>query len=164
MVLDGDKVLVIEEITRKGILGFPAGGAEPEEFARETACRELYEEVGLIAQPQDLKLIALINRKKANKQGATLYGHCYIVERVVGTLTIDPKEVVQAFWVSIADLVEASEINHLKVSPYHNALAKHILNQCASSYSMTLPDIRQTPILYDPTDMMNVEFFYQKKE
>ena len=80
IVIKDDQVLVIEERTRKGILGFPAGGSDPGGFARETACRELYEEVGLSVQSENLKLIALINRKKANKQGANLIGHCFLVK------------------------------------------------------------------------------------
>lgn len=161
LVISDGKVLVIEERTRKGILGLPAGGAEPGEFARETASRELREEVGLIAQPQDLKLIALINRKRANKQGASLYGHCFIAEEATGSLEIDPREIFQAFWVSLTELAEASEIHGLQVSPYINAVARHILNGCHSSYSLQLPDIRQTPVAFDPNDLMNVEFFQQ---
>jgi 8-oxo-dGTP pyrophosphatase MutT (NUDIX family) len=162
VVYKDDKVLVMEEITRKGILGLPAGGAEPGEFVRETASRELFEEVGLIAKPEDLKLIALINRQKANRYHASLYGHCFIAETVEGTVKIDPREVVQAFWVSLSDLANSSEINGLKISPYINAIAKHIQNQCESSFAMILPDIRQTSIAFDPKDTMNVEFFHQK--
>lgn len=161
LVIKNGKILVVEERTRKGILGFPAGGAERGEFVRDTACRELFEEVGLIAQPQDLKLIALINRKKANKEGASIYGHGFIAEEVSGSLNLDQKEIIQAFWVPVKDLAEATEINHLKVSPYYNALARHIQSGCSHSYSLTLPDPRQTLVTYDPSDTMNVEFFQQ---
>ena len=162
MVLKDDKVLVVEEITRKGILGFPAGGAEPGEFARDVACRELREEVGLIVEPQDLKLIALINRLKVNKQGASLYGHCFVAIRTAGTINIDPKEIAQAFWIPLSELSEASEINGLKVNAYSNALAKHILNGCKTSFFATLPDPGQTPDSSPPIKLMNVEFFKQE--
>lgn len=161
IILKDDQVLVIEERTRKGILGFPAGGSDPGEFARETACRELHEEVGLSVQSENLKLIALINRKKANKQGANLIGHCFLAQKFIGELKIDPIEIVQAFWISLQALAEASEINSLKVPPYLNELAKHILNGCQSSYSCKLPDHRQTLMIVDPTDTMNVEFIHQ---
>lgn len=161
IVLKEDKVLVIEDRIRKGILGFPAGGSDPGEFARETACRELHEEVGLSVQSENLKLIALINRKKANKQGANLIGHCFLAQKFIGELKIDPIEIVQAFWISLQELAEASEINSLRVSPYLNELAKHILNGCQSSHSCKLPDHRQIPMMVDPTDTMNVEFIHQ---
>lgn len=161
MVIRGDKVLVVEERTRKGILGLPAGGAEPGEFVRETACRELWEETGLIAQPENLKLIALINRKNANQQGASLYGHCFITDSVKGNLNIDPKEIIQAFWVPIVNLAEATEVHNLNVNPYIRALAKHVLNGCNESYSLKLLDIRQSPVLFNSSDVMNVEFFQQ---
>lgn len=161
IVLKEGKVLVLEERTRRGILGFPAGGTERGEFARETAQRELYEEVGLHVQPEDLKLIALINRKNGNLEGANHLGHCYLTQNVAGEICLDPIEIVQAFWISVNDLAEASEIQGLKISPYMNALGGHILNGCRFSYSAQLLDIRQTLLVNDPLDYMNVEFFQQ---
>jgi len=161
VILKEDKILVIEEKTRRGQLGFPAGGSESGEFAKETAQRELYEETGLSVQPADLKLIALINRKRANEQGASLLDHCFLAENVSGKLHLDPVEIIQGFWVSVKDVAKSPEINGLKVSPYIKVLAKHILHGCSSSYSVVFPDNRQIPITIDPTDTMNVEFFHQ---
>lgn len=158
-VIKNGKVLVIEERTKKGILGLPAGGADPAEFVRETACRELCEETGLIVQPQDLKLIALVNRKNANKQGASLYGYCFITEDVQGSVKIDPKEVAQAFWIPITDLAKNSEIQNLKISPLISTLAKHILDGCHFSDSLKLPVIHQTTVFSDSKETMDVELF-----
>ena len=161
IVLKDGKVLVLEDRGRRGILGFPAGGTEKGEYARETAQRELFEEVGLRVQLEDLKLISLINRKNGNTEGANHFGHCYLTQNVTGEVCIDPVEIVQAFWISVHELAEASEIHGLKVPPYLNALGRHILNGCRSSYSTKLLDNRQTLIVSDPFDCMNVEFFQQ---
>lgn len=156
VIYDGN-ILMIEERTRQGILGFPGGGTDSGEFVRETACRELLEETGLIVQPDDLKLVALINRIKFNKEEASLFGHGFVAEIVNGSLDLDPVEIMGAFWVPIVELVQASEVNHLKVSPYINVLSKHIINGCASSYSLKLPDSSPT----NPSRTMNVEFIQQ---
>jgi ADP-ribose pyrophosphatase YjhB (NUDIX family) len=42
---------------------YPCGHKEGQESVEETACRELYEETGIIVKPEGLKLVVIENRR-----------------------------------------------------------------------------------------------------
>lgn len=164
MVLDQDKILVIEEKTRPGILGFPAGNADPNEFIKHTAVRELYEEVGLVAQPEQLKLIGLVNRLNVNPQGASSYTYCYLLlkEHASGEVAIDTNEIIRALWVPLDTLRSQATIEGLKVTPFINKLADHLYHRCAHTQQLTvIDDLQLTATTQDTRDIMYAELFAQ---
>ncbi len=164
LVQKNDTVLVIEEKTRRGLLGFPAGTAELQELPRETASRELKEEVNLCVLPQDLELFAMINRVKANRFKANSVNHYFLVDniKVSGELKPDGKEVRQAFYAPLQDIAEQKSIQGLSISPAVAALAKHLQSGRTKSYSQDFLDYRQlskSESCCDNTDIMTIEFF-----
>lgn len=164
LVRKGDLVLVIEEKTRKGLLGFPAGTSEPHELARATAARELYEEVGLTVDPRVLKLVALFNRTRVNRYGASSYNHYYVVDaaNVQGDINTQDSEIARALWVPLAEIAAQKTIDGLTVSPAIAALAQQVLDDNRRSHVEYFVDYRQLSKpenARDQKDTMVVEFF-----
>lgn len=164
IVLRNGKILAIEEKTRRGLLSFPGGTANPKEAIRTTAARELFEEVKLTVQPDALRLISLRNRLNCNKQGASEYNHLFLTTKADGEAVACPQEVEQVLWIPVTDLLEAKETHGLRSSPLIRELAKHIYTGAQKSYTLTMPDCRQWTAMRDPSDVMNVDFFQQDLE
>ena len=159
------EMLVIEEHTRRNRMSFPAGHVDPQEYARNAACRELREEVGLDVRPENLKLIALVNRIRANKDGASDYNHYYLAQTVDGSVNPDGREVLQACWVQASKLARGEKVNNLESNPIVKLLAQHITRGCRTSQRHVIPNYRrrETPswAQNDPQDVMYVELFAQ---
>lgn len=164
------EILVIEESKRRNKMSFPAGHVDPQEHSRHAACRELQEEVGLSVKPESLKLIALVNRLKANKQGASDYNHYYLaqIKDEDEKVKLDTKEVIQAHWAPVERLAQGEKIHNLASTPITKLLAKHIASGCKKSERYTIPNYRrqETPSWpqKDPEDVMHVELFQQNLE
>ncbi len=85
----------------RGQISFPGGGIEPEETPVDAALRELSEEVGIPSMcVQILGSLSSLYTPPSNSAIAPIVMWC--TEPI--ELTIDPTEVEEAFWVSLADL------------------------------------------------------------
>ncbi len=166
-----DEILIIEEKTRRGALGFPGGTANFREFPCITAARECKEEVNLNMNPNTLQLLAITNRICVNRYGANGAHYYYIIDSndTKGELEIDLIEIVRAFFVPLKDIAEQPSVEGLKVTPFYAALAKHILDGRIQSRSAMFNYDRQlseeeSMELYkkaadrDLRDIMTVEF------
>lgn len=153
------KVLIVEETTRKSILGFPAGSGELSEPARIIACREIFEEVSIKINPEKLLLIALVNRTPANKYGASGVDHCYLMLADEQEPSIDNKEIIHAYWVTIDEICTNEEIQGLAIHPLHKEIAQHIASKCSKSYFKEIPNFRKSN--NETNNILQVEFFQQ---
>ncbi len=166
LVQKDDTVLVVEEKTRRGLLGFPGGTTDFQELMRDTAVRELKEEVNLSAFPSELKLFAIRNRVKANRFNANSIDHYFTIDatQVNGELKPDGEEVIRAFYAPLQDIIDQKNIQGLAGTPSFAALAEHLQNGRERSYSQNFPDFRQLskPVeCRDNSDIMTIEFFAQ---
>jgi ADP-ribose pyrophosphatase YjhB (NUDIX family) len=167
LVLDGDNVLVVEEKTRKGLLGFPAGMTEPSELVRTTAARKLKEEVGYTANIDRPKLFAIMNRVKFNRYGASSYVHYFTINKneIDGELKIDDDKILRAFFVPLQDVAQKDSIEGLSNIAFMKDIASHLLNKCKNGGHKSYLDPRQTDRLkkgianIDESDTMTIEFF-----
>jgi ADP-ribose pyrophosphatase YjhB (NUDIX family) len=157
---------VIEEKTRKGTLEFPGGTTEVMELVRSSAARELQEEVNINVPENKLQLCAIANRVKANRFNANSVVYYYLVDSdfTTGIVQPDNKEVVQAFFVPLQDLIHKSEVDNLKVFPTIAAIAKHIYEGRKKTYMQNFLDYRQLSqpeAARDNNDIMTIEFLAQ---
>lgn len=88
VVHDDESVLVLDEPIpqHEGVLSLPGGHARPDEGPREAGVRELAEETGLRADPDDLRYLTILHVEAPT---VALYLVTYAVERadVAGDLT-----------------------------------------------------------------------------
>ena len=88
VVRDGARVLLLDEPIPQhdGVLSLPGGYARHDEHPSETAARELEEETGLRADPEDLRLLTVVH---AELEDVAFYFVTYAVDRdrVEGDLT-----------------------------------------------------------------------------
>lgn len=166
IIRKGDDVLVIEEKTRRGELCTPGGTTERQELVRTAAARELKEEVGLFVDSNDLILVAIVNRIKANKFNANNSTYYYIVDhnKVSGDFILNPNEVAQAFYAPLKDIAKQMPINGLNVPPATAAIAQHLLNKNTQSRHETVLDYRQAlkkECDKNLNDIMTIEFIAQ---
>jgi len=164
VVKKDDMVLVIEEKTRPGLLEFPAGSTELKELPRQTAVRELLEEVNLSVCPNDLELFAIVNKTRENRFNANAVHHCYTVnhDKISGILKPDNNEVTQAFYAPLQDIAKQKSIQGLSVSSKIAALAKHLKEDRIKSYSQNFLEARQLlkeKKFHDNNDIETIEFF-----
>lgn len=139
IIVDKDKnVLVIEDKGRKGKLGFPCGGGDEKELPRDTALREVEEEIGMSLDPNSLKLVAVANRiqeKEKTGYDRVMTGYYYVAPiKQKGSsvkLRLQESEIAQAFWVPLQQLLTARTICGLEVP----GLYQKILNEVFGSQS-----------------------------
>ena len=161
-----DTILVIEEKTRRGYIGFPGGTADEKEDLRAAAVRELKEEVNLDINPNDLTLFALINRVNINRFHANGTDHHYVIDysKVAGDLKPISSEIVQLFYAPLEDIAKQIPINGLLVDPAMAAQAQHLLNKNSHSHHEIFLDYRQffkKESERNHDDTMTIEFFAQ---
>lgn len=88
VVHDDEEVLVLDEPIpqHEGVLSLPGGHARPDEGPREAVVRELAEETGLRADPDDLRYLTILH---AEAPGVAFYLVTYALDRadVAGDLT-----------------------------------------------------------------------------
>lgn len=170
IVKKGDMVLMVEEKTRKGFIDFPGGTANFFELPRVTAARELKEETGLVVNGDNLKLLAVMNRIKANRFGANNSIYFYNVDysTVSGDLIIDSKEIIRTLWVPMRDVIEQEFVSGLYVAPSHAALIRHMCESGTHSYHKTFLDYRhnarkvhKTAHECNASDTMEIDFISQ---
>jgi ADP-ribose pyrophosphatase YjhB (NUDIX family) len=159
-------VLVMEEKTRPGFVSFPGGTADFNELTRNTAVRELKEEVNLDVHPNDLALFAIINTVKINRFNANSANYYFVVDhsKISGELLPNPNEVIRTFYVQLENLAAEKPVNGLAVIPSIAALAQHLLNKNAPSHHEALLEYRQLrkkDSERNQNDTMSIEFFAQ---
>lgn len=97
----GERLLVLRQSYRGG-LGLPAGGSDCGESRRETAARELVEEVGIRLSPADLRELGeFVTRFEGRLVHTTLFE---AVLEEPPAVRIDRREIVWADWLKIGEL------------------------------------------------------------
>lgn len=97
VVVRGDEILVVMQWVSDGKWSLPGGGIHPSETPIQGAARELREEVGVEAGPQQLKLVG---KGIYRSYGHRYTFHCFVLE-VVGDVVIRKQlhEIADATWV-----------------------------------------------------------------
>lgn len=101
VVSHGERLLVVSQSYRPG-LDFPGGGRAFDEPAVTAACREAFEEVGIIVTPKD---VTFLGSHRFHSHGRTIsleYFGWRPSEKP--TLRLDGREIVDATWLSLAAL------------------------------------------------------------
>jgi len=97
---DGDKVLLLRRANTgymDGFFSFPAGHVDGNEPAAVAACREAYEEVGVIIKPEDLELVHTVHEKAEGHERINLG---FEVKHYEGKLTnMEPEKCDELRWV-----------------------------------------------------------------
>lgn len=159
-----NKVLVMEEKFKQGLVTFVAGQVNSYEFPRDAAVRELHEELNMTVKAENLKLFASRIRMRANKEGATNYDYFFVADEFdENELKPNEEEVLQVFWVELEELknktITSPNGKVLKTSPMVPLIAAHLLLNLDTHF-VKIPDCRQwqkdTP---DSNDNLHLEFF-----
>jgi 8-oxo-dGTP pyrophosphatase MutT (NUDIX family) len=160
-----NRILIMEEKFKQGLVTFVAGQVNSHEFPRNAAIRELEEEVELKVDSKDLKLFASRIRMKANKEGATNYDYFFVVDKFdESEIKPNPEEVLQLFWINLSELINTDIVvspngTILKTSPMIKLVAHHLYSGTNSKYYI-IPDCRQWhKKIIDETDVLHLEFF-----
>jgi 8-oxo-dGTP diphosphatase len=86
-----------------GMLHLPSGHLEQDETAAEAVLRETREEVGVIVDPADLRLLHVLHR--AGDGGADRVGLFYLADRWTGSpVNAEPDRCAELVWADPADL------------------------------------------------------------
>lgn len=119
-VLKGNKVLLARRNNTSymdGWYGFPGGHLEDEETLQEGAVRELKEEVGLIAKPEDLELFHVYQNR--NTPGRQYLGFMFRTRKWSGSPEDKELKVQGAEFFDLDKLPE-------NLIPYHRETLKEI--------------------------------------
>ena len=161
---DNHEVLMIEDKGMKGKAVYPGGSVDPKELALDAACREIRKEVGLTIKPEDMQLIALVNRVKGNRYGYSDYCHYYMTRKFSGEVQIQESEVQQTFWAPLIDLAndDVKTVNSLTMSPTVKLLAGHIVKNYHTTCLKSLDPRQYTRPTdqQDKSDVMNINLFH----
>lgn len=107
---------------------FPSGGTDRGELIRETAVRELQEEVGLQAKPEDLQLLLITNSTHALKRpGLNLLNWFYMLEKYQG----EPQtsfEAPELHWVDPKELLGKESFKQKKLHPWTQVILPLIID------------------------------------
>lgn len=96
------RILCVEHSYKRG-LGLPAGAPRRGETPRETAARELHEEVGIAAPPQALRLLCAFEHRWPY---ATEHAHFFLLELdEEPAVRVDRREIVAARFGAPRDLL-----------------------------------------------------------
>lgn len=121
IVLKDGKVLLLRRSNTGWLDGWydaPAGHLEDQEELKKGAVRELQEETGLTAKPQDLKLIHVYQNH--HQPDEPHYGYMFLVTKWSGTPTImEPHKCDHLDWFDLNNLPK-------KLPPYAKAALKNI--------------------------------------
>jgi len=155
--ISGIEILMVEEKYKVG-WGPIAGPADNNEFPRDAACRELFEEVGLKADFKDLKLICSRIRRKANAVGAINYDYYYICDKYTGEITINPDEIVQYKWIGVKELAAETTIDGLNVSPILKYVATNMMESEKNDFKVMLDCRQWNRENKDQSDVLHLEY------
>lgn len=78
------------------------GKPEPGEQPRQTALREIREEVGLLLMPEDLELIGMWRTAAANESGRDVHGTAFVVREPITELPRAAAEIAELRWLDPA--------------------------------------------------------------
>jgi 8-oxo-dGTP pyrophosphatase MutT (NUDIX family) len=154
---DAFEILMVEEKYKVG-WGSIAGPADNNEFPRDAACRELFEEVGLTTDFNNLKLICSRIRRKANAVGAINYDYYYICDKYTGEITINPDEIVRYKWISVNELATETTIDGLNVSPILKYVATNMLYSEENNFKVMLDCRQWNKEIKDQSDVLHLEY------
>ena len=104
VVRDDDSVLVLDEPVpqHEGVMSLPGGHAKPAEQPRESVVRELEEETGLTADPEDLEFLTVVHSEHPD---VAFYLLTYAVERSRVDGDLEPEfEDGDAYFAPVAEL------------------------------------------------------------
>ncbi len=73
---DGSILLLQQKTSKGGNFTLPGGAVEYSENPMEALIREVWEEIGLRIQPEDLELFHTLHKRKRNERRITLYFKC----------------------------------------------------------------------------------------
>lgn len=113
-VLDGNKILMGKR-KDNGKWTNPGGHMEPGETPVQGACRELFEESGIKAKPEDLEHLATKHVTKPDGKKLTIYGFKYDEGKHKTSIKGDPdEEVYRWLWKPIPLPAEVAENLHVQ--------------------------------------------------
>lgn len=117
----------------------PSGGTDRGELIRDSAVRELKEEVGLDAKVEDLMLVLMTNSSHAmGRKGLNSINHFYLLDRFSGS----PKTSAEApkiAWIKIKDLSSKKIHQGMRLHPQAPMFAKSLeRGYCVHSQRKTI--------------------------
>lgn len=116
ILLDGTKVLLVKrgEDPDLGWWDIPGGYLDWDQTLEESTVRELFEETGLVAKPEDLELF-LIGSNPNNKAQNQVLDVYYFTSKFSGEIKIDGVEITGAQWFEFSELPEKVAFDHREV-------------------------------------------------
>ena len=93
VLIEHDKVLVVEDVARPKQWGFPGGQVKQGEFPEEATVREAQEEVGFAVDVNDLKFIADLQRIHVSPYNVNVNIKFYMAKKYKGDLKIQESEI-----------------------------------------------------------------------
>lgn len=101
VIFHGNKVLVIHQ-KNGNHFGFPKGHIEPNEHVKDTAIREVFEEVGLRIKLLDVHYDIYYEPKPGVEKKVTYFLATSHTERLI----IQTSEIHQAFWFDVQEAIK----------------------------------------------------------
>ena len=101
VVLDGDKVLIIQQ--NEGHWGFPKGHVEEGETEVQTAVREIKEETNIDVKVDDKYRYVEVYSPKENVEKEVVF---FVASKVGGNVVAQEEEVQNIEWLSITNAME----------------------------------------------------------
>lgn len=111
-VISGDKLLLLRPWLSNGSWGLPGGGVKRGESIEASACRELFEEVGICAELKDLQPLGAYTHET---NGLKFDAHFFLlILDEVSRLKLRRYEIADARWVPFSELdnIMLSEDTH----------------------------------------------------
>ncbi len=111
----------------------PGGGVDGDETVQETAAREIHEELGIIANPNNYRLLG---EGKVSAYGLAYYGYFFLLDiPSKPTLELQKSEITRGVWYTL------QETQSIRLRPDASQALQLLANsQYATSTSMNVPE------------------------
>ena len=127
ILIEDSKVLLLKRSNTgymDGYYGLPSGHLDGNETAREGGAREIKEEIGIIVEPSDLKVVHVMHRKAENDERIDFF---VTTDKYQGEIVnCEPHKCEELKWVNLDNLPEniipyiKEAINNYKVGAFYS--------------------------------------------